>query len=720
MTYYVLDGNWTSAVKNGIGPGSTDGINLFPISYSTGNPNPANGCSPQSFYANYKCGNETTNRSIPAIQNAVGKTARFDCADLLGKCSGGKLYLGDDGILTLKNNTGTKLWDSMQAPMNATRLSADVALALDIYRPILTNGTNNPDTNMPYKRSFLNSGEYLQIGQYMGSPNGACRLEMVDTKPPVTSTWSTVTAPYTTTLNNTLIRDGSVAAKTWNIQIISTSGFRVPPPAGSNTVLQISSAQGEDWITIGGDGDTITVPANTTLRYGSTGVFITKSYTSLTTISVPLDLLTFDTTPLCNEAPVSCATVPANTLVKYGANNSWKYKTITGAFVADNGTFGGDPIFGTWKKAYKSISPVSGSTTQNPNILQIRMSISAQSGKSLQVVYNIAGCSTDQPIDAKSSTLFTIPWTSRENLGRMGYVNELGQLQAYTDPTMVGSYSSNFSKLTNADGSSFGMLGSNLGAVIPNVNSEEDCQKICYRNGTSGISTSVSAANQCAGFEYEKIGKTCQLKGDGILTSGIRYNNPMDNSKNYEYYARSKGVKDVDTSCPYYPEDVVSGMTTDWNGLTLGSPMTKTTKCGLLKVVGADRTAVGIVDASLNSMTEQFSDTINSLYAKYQTLKDRLLSNKTDLSGKLNELNETKQSLADWSGEQAKQLDAINEDRDLNMMSQNYKHIMWSILAILIIIVIIKIAKSFGIVKTLDITKAPEAVSTTATAAVST
>ena len=120
-------------------------------------------------------------------------------------------------------------------------------------------------------------------------------------------------------------------------------------------------------------------------------------------------------------------------------------------------------------------------------------------------------------------------------------------------------------------------------------------------------------------------------------------------------------------------------------------------------------------------MTGLFSSTINSLYIKYQTLKDSLLDNKTKLDTKFNELNVSKQNLADWSGEQSEQLDAMNEDRDLNMMSQNYKHIMWSILAILIIIGIIKFTKSFGgaqvldIMKSVDIPNIPSA--STATAA---
>jgi phosphatidylserine synthase len=36
----------------------------------------------------------------------------------------------------------------------------------------------------------------------------------------------------------------------------------------------------------------------------------------------------------------------------------------------------------------------------------------------------------------------------------------------------------------------------------------------------------------------------------------------------------------------------------------------------------------------------------------------------------------------------------MNEDRDLNRISQNYKHILWSILAIIIIIAAIRISRT--------------------------
>jgi hypothetical protein len=46
------------------------------------------------------------------------------------------------------------------------------------------------------------------------------------------------------------------------------------------------------------------------------------------------------------------------------------------------------------------------------------------------------------------------------------------------------------------------------------------------------------------------------------------------------------------------------------------------------------------------------------------------------------------------------QLNAQEEDRDLNMVSQNYKHMLWSILAIIIMLGTIKATKAFSSVAT--------------------
>jgi hypothetical protein len=488
---FIVDGNWTDAVKNS---GLSQSNSVYNINYDTGYPNPAPECTlKQNFTASYKCGNETTARNI-SIQDAIGKPANFDCADLITKCSGLTLNLDDTGKLSVKDANGDVKWNSDSITKNP------------INNPLVLE-ENKPANNPYYKdRSYLNSGEFLTDGQYLSSPSGKFRLEMI-------------------------------------------------------------------------------------------------------------------------------------------------------------------------------------TTTDNL--------------KTLQVVYNSGGCSSTDPIDQASSKLYTIPWSYRETLGSMGFVNDQGKLQLYDSSITATSYSPNFTKLTNADANNttYGIYGGDLGSATTVADSNA-----CKTNCTN--------ANNCIGFEYEKIGKTCQLKTNDAIINGIRRvnTNPL-NGKDYEYYSRMKTLSGLDASCPSSSANISSVTTDYWNTL-LGSksdvPMTSTVKCGLGKVIDPKRAAVVAAETTLNTYTGPFSETINNMYNKYHNLKLYLAASSSILSNVFDDLSEKKQILAMWNetgDKQSEQLDAMNEDRDLSMMSKNYKHIMWSILAIIIIIVIIYLTKSFGNSTTIEMPK---------------
>jgi hypothetical protein len=736
MTYYVPDGNWTSAVTSLIGNNQSS----LDFSISTGSQDPAPGCLDKTFYASYKCGNETKVRNIPALIKSVGQSVKFDCTDVASKCSNLTLNLGDDGILTVKDENKKTLWSSTSLP-NYTEMPTDSALALATYAPEPSNANLDLTTKAPgmyANRSYLNSGEFLTLGQYIGSPSGKCRLEMSGSSSAgAQGIWDLVPSGYTTDKANTLVRLGTT--QNWTVRIISTIGTAAPPTTtAANQQWNITAAQGEPWVTIGQDDDRLSIPA-CTVRYGLNGNFITKTYTGASTnILVGMDEF-LPYTFAGNEG--STITVPPNTPVRYGKGDKWAYATMSGSFAANNARFG-DPVPGIRKELQtRAISNVSKGTAINPNIVQIQMianNAMASSGISLQVVYNALGCSDLIPIDSNSASLYTIPWTNRENLGNMGYVNEQGQLKLYPGSmTTPPNYMASFTELANKDGSTYGMYGNDLLDDVANNNpskfsglaSADDCKTKCTMYGFDTTADTIKAGTpNCVGFEYEKIGKTCQLKGEGVITGGIRRNNPKNKSKDYQYYSRLKGVSGLDPTCSSIAESTTSKNTIEWNTYTKadnmapttynpdGSVLSQGTKCGLENAPGltGQRAAVAESKANLNKFIDKTSPSYvpQNLYNYYQTLKNYLFENKVKLSDSLTELDKSRQGVEDWSGEQGEQLDALIEDRQLNMESQSYKHIMWSILGILIIIAIIKLVKYLGSGgKIADIVKIPEAIS---------
>ena len=701
MTYYVLDGNWTSAVSAEVGNNS--GSYLYPINTSVSDP--AVGCEKKTFYASYQCGKDKKVRNVPSILDAVGQTALFDCTDLYDKCNGLTLNLGDDGILTIKDKSDKPLWDSTKAK-SYSALPTDKILALDEYKPILSDGTNNPDSDMFANRSYLNAGEFLEPGQYIGSPNGTCRLEMVGSETAGNGRWVTVTLPYTTSRDKVLTR---LTFKNWKdfsyIIVVPTKGT-VLPNFGSNYILEVATATNEPWITIGTDKKYLFIlnwpqkSASYNLRYGNFGKYAKKNYTNKDYIFLwPVNAGEFASfTKVGNEGSTVTVEGGGDKIFRYGHGNRWVTKAMSGTFTANNSTFG-DPAPDIGKEIQVSTTSIPAGTDEKPNKVQIQMFESAPSGSALQVVFNTVGCTDELPITAlnnESSRLYTIPKTERDSLGKIGYVNEYGQLNPYNDPSMIANYSAYFKPLSNADNSTYGMYGNDLGNPI-NVASKDECKELCKFNPIS-----------CAGFQYESVKKVCQLKSEGVTKAGIRISNPTDGSVNYQYYSRMKDITGLDASCPSKVEDTITGSPSDWAGFSLGAPIVKTTynadgtvntqgtQCGLVNAVKGQRKAALLADLSLNTFKGQLSGTIKNLYDKYQSLKNILSTNQSNLDDTMKELIETKKNAADWSGEEMAQLDAMNEDRELNKQSQNYKHIMWTILAIIAIFVIIKLTKYLG------------------------
>lgn len=151
----------------------------------------------------------------------------------------------------------------------------------------------------------------------------------------------------------------------------------VEPQAATRT--DRVSALATTWTTVAYEGQTFTVPASTSVRFGagSSWVYLTLSGSvvcSNTTFGdpaygTPKTCQTGTTTPAPSPAPAPAPTpapapapsswttvayegqtftVPASTSVRFGTGSSWAYLTLSGSVVCSNVTFG-DPAYGVSK-----------------------------------------------------------------------------------------------------------------------------------------------------------------------------------------------------------------------------------------------------------------------------------------------------------------------------------------------------------------------------------
>ena len=302
---------------------------------------------------------------------------------------------------------------------------------------------------------------------------------------------------------------------------------------------------------------------------------------------------------------------------------------------------------------------------------------------SLQVVTNIVGCDDSLPedknvsetvIDTVATRIYTIPRTYPENIGKMAFVNNLGQLQKYPDATMT-EYNDVFESIGPYTFTSSAFLGTALTDGMSNT--AEKCKSKCLTyTGTTGL---------CAGIVFDTTTNACQLLNASV------YGKPriIDSSK--AYHIRQKKVKGQDISCP---DTITNQSATFWHDTKQSTDMSSTSKCGLANFTATERTKL-ISDVSANIMSVgPVRLLLGRLHTKYNELTDSLFNTKNSIKSKMDEFEKSKQNLADWTGEQLQNLQAMNEDRDINMTSQNYRHILWSILAIIIIIATMKMTKS--------------------------
>jgi hypothetical protein len=296
----------------------------------------------------------------------------------------------------------------------------------------------------------------------------------------------------------------------------------------------------------------------------------------------------------------------------------------------------------------------------------------------LKVLYNRLACDKKTGPDTDAANVYLIPpayLNLKGNMGKLGFVNDNGQFQLFPDE--MTKYVDNYTAV-----GPYNIVGGDLEALVTSgIKSEADCEKICNKN------------DQCAGFVFDKTALTCQFKNDTVYQTGNRVLN-----KNNNYYLRTKGINgEFDVSCPSDINDFAIGTTKEFADIPQsGVAMTPTTKCKLALYTDKERkNERGKFDKMTESINSEdgMNSNINYLSSTYSKLQGKLANTKNSLSSMFEDLTGAREDIANWSGEELAQLTAMEEDRDLNMLSQNYRHIMWSILAILAIMGTINFSK---------------------------
>jgi len=252
------------------------------------------------------------------------------------------------------------------------------------------------------------------------------------------------------------------------------------------------------------------------------------------------------------------------------------------------------------------------------------------------------------------------------NVGKIGHVNSDTQLQEY--PTSMISYDNTYNIINGFDS-----LGNTLSDGTYTNTSIDECQQKCNSN------------QECAGFVFDSNTNIGELKSD-IFPDASR---EPSTSKNI--YSRKKKVTNSN-SCSKKIVNVDSVM---WNNYPSAvDMMTPTTKCFGSKELEDEQNKVDQLKEQLNDISIKIMNIVKKMTSMNLDVNTKMDVNQKSLDDYIKKYNVTQIEITnDLSVDQANR-NAILSDKNIYVLEENYKYMLWSTLAIAGIILTMNILRS--------------------------
>ena len=282
------------------------------------------------------------------------------------------------------------------------------------------------------------------------------------------------------------------------------------------------------------------------------------------------------------------------------------------------------------------------------------------SDSGLNLSYAIADCTMKSDSigygdSENANALYGVSKASVDDLGKVGYVTDGGSLREYPD-SMLKPGTTYFSM-----GSYDTLPGNNLNNY--GNSSIDDCKEKC------------NADDACAGFVMNTANNICYTKPEGMFPKGLRI--PAENT---ELYVRSKGVAN-NATCT---KTVDSTTATEWELFPTGQKMAIDTLCQLGFVTQKERAEMADAHQDLTVVKDELSQKLQNLSEQDARLISSLGKNIEKLDKDLHQYDNVRsKTIAAESGYQ--NVVGMKDDSEIQMVSDNYHYLLWSILAILIV-----------------------------------
>ena len=252
------------------------------------------------------------------------------------------------------------------------------------------------------------------------------------------------------------------------------------------------------------------------------------------------------------------------------------------------------------------------------------------------------------------------------NVGKLGYINSDSQLQEY--PSTMTSYGTTYGTIYGFDSP-----GNTLPDGIYTNTTIDECQQKCNAN------------QNCAGVVFDTNNNVGELKSQ-IFPSAAR-----EPSMTKTIYPRHK-ILDNSNSCSkkILPVDSVL-----WNNYPLASEiMTPTTKCIGSKELEDEQNKVNELKEQMNDISVKILNIVKKMMNMGLDINKKMDVNQKSLDDYHKKYRDTRNEINNDLTVDQENRNAILSDKNIYVLEENYKYMLWSTLAITGIILTMNIVRS--------------------------
>ena len=282
--------------------------------------------------------------------------------------------------------------------------------------------------------------------------------------------------------------------------------------------------------------------------------------------------------------------------------------------------------------------------------------------------------------DTVSHALYELDGVNADNLGKVANISIDGKRRMYSNSQLA--LGTKYIEITGKDAKDRPIAYNNPGESLESVRNDTGSIDFCFQQ--------CSSRPDCGGFVVSNGDpETCQLKTKDIFPVGFRV--PNKSSQLYKRLYAPKSEK-ISESCAK-PDNTnvvaIDSVLFDHYPTDRNDPrMTRSTLCGVDQIVETQSSAFSNAADNLKEIYDKLMAGISSMIKKrtiYNTLRD---DPKMNVGDKIRNYAKTSDEIGAIN-EKEETIRGTEEDTRIALVSETHKYVLWSILAIVILIAIV-------------------------------